>query len=404
MYDWFGRRIRDRVRAGELGEPADERIWQHTGVARLALSWSPTPEHVVTLASAPTVAERTGRDYLITMGRDPLSAERRYLAAIHGIEYKADVFDRRLEAVAFGKSYLFAARSEESLPGNLFRQRNQDSHDLGLGSSLRLRLVRPLWLKASYEHATRLPTPFEIFGDGVLILANLQLVPERSHNANLSLTLDWNRTPAGDFRAEVNGFLRHAENLIVLLGNDMVFTYQNVYTARSQGLEAAAGWTSPGEHLALDGNLTWQSLRNESDDGTFRDFKGDRIPNRPWLFANLSARLQKTGILGTDRRAVAGLLPAPREELLPGVGEPRPARVQAGGPAPDHPRAGDDLPGPGAADPVLDRRGPEPDQREDVRLLRRPAPGPGLLRQGDRGVLRSAAPNARMRRHRRHPR
>ena len=46
--------------------------------------------------------------------------------------------------------------------------------------------------------------------------------------------------PAGDFRAELNGFFRQAENLIVLLGNDMVFSYQNVYTARSQGLEAAA--------------------------------------------------------------------------------------------------------------------------------------------------------------------
>jgi vitamin B12 transporter len=300
VYDWFGRRIRERVRAGELGEPADERVWQHTAIARLALSWSPVPEHTVTVASAPTLAERTGRDYLITMGRDPLSAERRYLALIDGIEYRADLLDRRLEVITFGKSYLFATRSEEPLPGNIFRQRHQDSHNLGAGASLRLRLVRPLWLKASYERATRLPSPYEIFGDGVLILANLGLLPEQSHNANLSLTLDWGRTRAGDFRAELNGFFRQADNLIVLLGNDMVFSYQNVYTARSQGLEAGAGWTSPGSYLSVDGNLTWQSLRNHSDEGTFRDFKGDRIPNRPWLFANLSARLQKPGVSGSN--------------------------------------------------------------------------------------------------------
>jgi hypothetical protein len=76
----------------------------------------------------------------------------------------------------------------------------------------------------------------------------------------------------------------------------MVFSHQNVYTSRSQGIEASGGWTSPGEYLELDGNVTWQSLRNASDAGTFRDFNGDRIPNRPYLFANLSARLRKANV------------------------------------------------------------------------------------------------------------
>jgi outer membrane receptor protein involved in Fe transport len=78
----------------------------------------------------------------------------------------------------------------------------------------------------------------------------------------------------------------------------MTQRYENVYTTRAQGLEASAGWTSPGKYLALDGNVTWQSVRNASDQGTFRDFKGDRIPNRPWLFVNASARVQKEGLSG----------------------------------------------------------------------------------------------------------
>jgi outer membrane cobalamin receptor len=230
------------------------------------------------------------------MGRDPLTAERDYLAFINGLEYQADLFDRRLEAIAFAKSYLFAARSEEPLPGGSFRKRDQDSHTLGYGGALRFRISPALWMKASYERATRLPTPDEIFGNGVIILANLGLTPERSHNGNLGLTLDLRRTRAGDVRADLNAFVRHAQNLIVLLGNDMVFTHQNVYTARSQGLEGSAGWTSPGGYLALDGNLTWFSLRNASDRGTFKDFAGDRIPNRPYLFANASARTQVTDV------------------------------------------------------------------------------------------------------------
>ncbi|HEX5659433.1 MAG TPA: ligand-gated channel protein, partial [Polyangiales bacterium] len=48
--------------------------------------------------------------------------------------------------------------------------------------------------------------------------------------------------------------------------------------------------TSPGDYLALDGNLSYVDLRNTSDKGTFGRYEGDRVPNRPYLFANSSAR------------------------------------------------------------------------------------------------------------------
>ena len=218
---------------------------------------------------------------------------------VSGIEYQADLFDRRLEAIGFGKSYLLDTSSEESLPGGVFRRLDQDSHTFGFGEALRFRFTRWWAAKASYERATRLPSPYELFGDGVLTLPNLRLVPERSHNGNLGVTLDLRRTPAGGFWAEVNGFVRHTQNLIVLLPIDMIAQiYQNVWTARSQGVEASGRWTSPGNYLVLDGNVTWLDLRNQSDQGAFKDFKGDRVPNRPWMFWNASARVQKTGVSG----------------------------------------------------------------------------------------------------------
>jgi TonB family protein len=296
VYDWFGRRIRERVRAGELGEPSNDKIWDYTGLARLGLSFTPTPEHSLRVAIAPTAVDRAGRDALVASGREPLSAARNYLAVTSGLEYQFDLFSRRLESIAFGKSYLYRTSSEENLPGNIFRRLEQKSHHVGVGEQLRLRITPDLLAKASYERATRLPMPYEVFGDGVLLLSNLRLQPERSHNGNLSLVLDVDRSRAGAFRGEVNAFVRHAENLIVLLGNDMTQRYENVYTTRAQGLEGGAGWTSPGGYLAVDANLTWQSVRNASDEGTFKDFKGDRIPNRPWLLFNLAARVQKSNV------------------------------------------------------------------------------------------------------------
>jgi hypothetical protein len=296
VYDWFGRPIRERGRPGEIDQPTKQRIWQKTGLARLGLSFTPSPIHALRLAVSPTLVDRTGRDYTITMGRDPQSADREYLAVVSGVEYQLDLFARRLESIAFAKSYLYRSSSEEALPGGVFRRLEQDVHHLGYGEQLRFRVSRALWLKGSYEWATRLPTPYELFGDGVLILANLRLLPERSHNGNLSLTVDRLGTRAGELRGEVNAFIRNPRDQIVLLGNEMTQRHENVYATRVQGVEVSAGWTSPGGYLALDGNGTWQSVRNDSDVGTFRDFKGDRIPNRPWLFANGSARLQKTAV------------------------------------------------------------------------------------------------------------
>ncbi|MEM9490804.1 MAG: TonB-dependent receptor, partial [Myxococcota bacterium] len=121
---------------------------------------------------------------------------------------------------------------------------------------------------------------------------NLELVPEKSHNANLGLTLERRDTSTGAWRVDLNGFLRESEQLIALLGNDRVLTYQNVLNARSLGVEVAVGWTSPGDHLVIDGNVTYQDFRNTSSGGSFGDFEGDRIPNRPYLQANGAARLR----------------------------------------------------------------------------------------------------------------
>ena len=102
---------------------------------------------------------------------------------------------------------------------------------------------------------------------------------------------------AGTWRSEINLFLRDAENLIVLLGADQFFTYQNVFGAISQGIEGSVGWTSPDGLISLDGNFTWLDFRNNSSGGTFGDFDGDRIPNRPYEFANASARMNWYGVI-----------------------------------------------------------------------------------------------------------
>lgn len=305
VYDWYGDCVRVRRIAGEVDADAkDQYLRDHALLARPTLKVVVASGHTLSGSISGEFVKRSGEDLRTPQGtRDPLNAKRDLLTVVSGLEYELDAFEERLENTVFVKHYLQAADTEEVMAGNVLRERDRDTSDPGIGDSVRFRFADWLYAKASYEWATRLPRPDEVFGDGARVLANLEIEPERSHNVNLGVVTDVRETPLGDFRLVGNGFLRDAKQLIVLLGNDRVFSYQNVYGARSLGWEAAGGWTAPRGYLSLDGNVTWQSFRNTSSNGTFGDFEGDRIPNRPWLFANFAAVGKLTGLI------------SPRDEL-----------------------------------------------------------------------------------------
>ncbi|WP_254625139.1 TonB-dependent siderophore myxochelin receptor MxcH [Myxococcus sp. CA051A] len=310
VYDWYGNAGVERRQPGELGTtPADQVQWQHSALARLHAAYELTATQSLRLSLAPTFVTRQGEDQLKlgTGQRDPLSAQRDLLTLVGGLEHELALGDGRLKNVAFVKGYVMRSDSEEVLPGGVFRRADQASEHLGFGDSLRMFLPYGVLAKLSYEYATRLPGPDELFGDGVLVMANLGLRPEVSHNANLDFSVDDWRTGMGSFRGSVGGFARLADDFIVKLGDDSTVSFQNVYAARSLGVEAAAGWTVPGDWLWLDANVTWQDFRNTGGQGTYAAFKGDRIPNVPWLFANFSARLRRRALILPSDSASLGV-------------------------------------------------------------------------------------------------
>jgi vitamin B12 transporter len=301
-HDWFGRCVVER-RPGELepGNPRDAVNWEHALYARAQLGWEPLPGHALLLAVSPSLSSRSGDDRLDTdpAARDPLNAQRDLLSLVNGIEYTLSAFADRLENRLFVKQYVQLARSEAEVARRTFVERDRDTHRYGFGSGLRFRLTEQLYAKASYEWATRLPSPDEVFGDNALVRPYLELRPEVSHNANVGLG-NARRSRSGELRGEVMGFWREANDLIVELAEELYRFYRNVYSARSLGVEASAGWTAPGGWIALDVNATYQSFRNTSDAGLFVTFEGDRIPNRPWLFGNAAVRLSERGVFAPD--------------------------------------------------------------------------------------------------------
>lgn len=299
VYDWYGMRIRERRQPGELGtEPTYQRIREAGLFARVSAERAIGERQRVRATFAPTAALRTGADFLDPnpMGRDPLSAKRDLVQLVTGVEHDMRVFRDRLQNIGFVKHYTMWTDAEDVRPGFVFVPLEQHIRRFGIGDGLRYRLSPQLALKASYEWATRLPSVDELFGDGILIHQNLELVPERSHNANLGARFE-DEGRRGAVTAEVNLFARLADQLIVLLGDDRFLTYQNVYAARISGVEGTAGWVAPRDWASVEGSLTVQDIRNASSAGTFGAFEGDRIPNRPWLLGSLGGTLRKRNLV-----------------------------------------------------------------------------------------------------------
>lgn len=293
IYTWLGDVVRNNDGSikestpGEIGQATDLLSSDHSAYGRFNFNYQLAPRHNLRLSSAPTYVSRTIDERFRAQGQTvlPPLETRTTFNLVNGLAYNWRSANRAFENTVFIKDYLQRVTAEEKTNGAPI-DRNRQVHHFGFGDNLRYKLNEQWLFKVSYEWATRLPRPDEVFGNGRLVRPNLSLKPERSHNANLKVNYSNSLAASTNWEVSLNGFLRSTDQLILLLGNNEIFSYQNVFSARSLGVEASAYWESKGNRLRIEANTTWQDFRNQSSDGQFGNYKGDRIPNRPHFFAN----------------------------------------------------------------------------------------------------------------------
>lgn len=306
-YQWNGERGRMLDVPGEQGKGTIDRSFYEDSVfARALATWTLARGHIVRFSVAPQFATRIGDDH-VKGRKDLLKLRYQVMQLVGGVEYESNFFDDKLSNVAFGKAYYQDATAEDrkEFTGNIL-ERSREAARLGAGDALRYRFTPWLLAKASYEYATRLPSPDELFGNGVLIDVSTNeyrpkpLRPEVSHNVNLGPRFELKRTQAGDFMLDVNGFLRDVRDQITLLAGKAATPYANIANTRIWGVENASAWQSPGRWVSLEGSFTWLDARNNSTKGAFRPMKGLRIPTRPYMFASWGGRVRVAKLPGTE--------------------------------------------------------------------------------------------------------
>ncbi|MEM8506878.1 MAG: carboxypeptidase-like regulatory domain-containing protein [Bacteroidota bacterium] len=288
LYNWFGEIIRVQNQPGEFGEADNLLTIGKSVFARQQIIYKINEKHQLNLSLSPSYTFRTGDDLLIDGPFDPALDEGELTDMVTGLEYQLELSNKKLQIIAFVKNYQQNIRIESldaSVIGTQVDQRRVS--EFGAGNGLRLNWSERFLTKLSYEYAIRLPRQDEIFGDGQLIVDNLDLRPEASHNVNLALTYDSKSYTKVAWQLGTNFFLRRIDDLIFLLVNQNdLGSFQNVWSATSIGIEFNGRVSNLIKGLTLNGNLTYQDYRNTSDTGPFVQFRDDRIPNIPYFFAN----------------------------------------------------------------------------------------------------------------------
>lgn len=284
VYDWYGDVVRDRPSPGELGDAAERFTWQHAGYARLNAGLVLGPRSSLEASATLQLTRRLGDDLYLGNDpdtRDPFETEQLQRRSVMGLSWSGFFLQDRLQLELFGKGYGYAAELA-GVVDYFYDERSVSLRRWGAGGSALWSAGGPLYAKASVEHALRLPTPDEVFGDGVLVQSNIALQPERSLNTNLELGASGLGWGGHSVDVSVRGVTRNADQLVVLMSNNITQQWQNVYEARGRGLQGSVAW-GYSERVGLSAQGGWMALRNASESGSFSRYAGDLIPNRPTL-------------------------------------------------------------------------------------------------------------------------
>ena len=244
-----------------------------------------------------------GLNYTLNSMRNKLSDEvdaefnpsdDRFDKHITGLSYNREWVSKRLNHLLFVKnytSYLNVNQLELSwITGADELKGSITTSDWGGGTGLRYQFSEALSFKTSIEKSFRLPLANEVLGNSTTIYPNYRIKPESSMNINLGLSgLIQSRTNHR-LSYEISGFIRKVEDYIRLQISESegMSQYQNVNNVSIRGMESELHY-SAGKAFEAMANISYLYEVNKTkfqNNGKPEITYNNRMPNRPWLYAN----------------------------------------------------------------------------------------------------------------------
>lgn len=307
-FNWYGE---SRYMGGQLGEQSYQdtrsknRNWNVTATAVYRLGTA----HTFTLSEVTNNFSRSRRSAFGTTSTESESIDKLTRKNILGLSYRL-MPSERWNVSVFGKYYhqYNAGPVSTSATGTSDYVRVSATTDaVGYGAAATWFLLRGLQAKLSYERAYRLPTNDELFGDEDLELGSMSLRPERSHNANLSLSYDRRIGRRHGVYAEAGVVYRDTRDFIQrrignYSGGLTYATYENHGRVLTKGYNLSLRY-SYGHWFSVGGTYNRTDVRDNvktlsSATGQANMTYKARIPNQPYSFANMDATFSWPGLFG----------------------------------------------------------------------------------------------------------
>lgn len=229
---------------------------------------------------------------------------------IAGFTYSQSFFREKLANSFFIKDYInhveigqtdlpFITNSDE-VP------RKTTKNYIGYGAGIRYMFTTPFALKASYEHAVRLPLARELLGNGSTVYPNFALKPENSNNYNAGIYGTFRPSPEHYISYEANAFFRNVKDYIhaVVSEAEGTIQYDNVSNANVKGVEGEINYHYRNQVL-FSANCSYQDSRNRDkylSGGKPSVIYKNKIPNKPWLYGNAEITFNQPDILCKESR------------------------------------------------------------------------------------------------------
>lgn len=291
-YDWDGSYV-DKFdpNAGELGSRSKFTREDSILNANIFSSYQITDQSIFEVGLSSNLLDRSGNDEINknnTSFTRPNFVNKHILAGA----YRFNMDNNKFNTSLFIKKYFYNAQinAHEFIDfnpvGNI--KTDVDLSKTGYGFTAKYNINKKMSIKTSYENTYRFPEPDEILGSGKYILPNRNLKPENSHNFNLGID---HKLTVTDFKFtnNINLFFRDAEDFIQFVPTQLIFgRYENLNKLKVQGIELSSLVLF--KNYSLQVNATWQDMTDQTKfnpNGTKNNHYEDKIPNEPYLFANL---------------------------------------------------------------------------------------------------------------------
>lgn len=311
-YQWDGSVLVQRPSTSHTGEFENKQIYrtlQHDLSQRYNVSYHLDDHNALTLNAISNNTRWQNTDPGKIEGTTVDDNVNTYSKLIVGAGHNLKLWNDRFQSTAFIKYYHMKAETDSasSWRGGYFVREplSTTKSFTGAGVGVSYALSERLSTKASVEYASRLPSVYELLGDGISTVANVSLKPEVSMNYNLGFSLMILNQGSLTLSLDGAGFYRKAENFIRVTTGVRRATYINFDAALVRGVESELKLGIANKmSLRLNGSYQQVLDDNKYIGGKLPNYSyREQLPNTPSLFGNADAEYKFTGLFN-DRLTI----------------------------------------------------------------------------------------------------